>query len=300
MANETLVADAGLDRRSLMSRMGAGAASAVAVGAIAAGGLAATTVPARAATVTDTDILNFALNFEYLGAEYYLRAYFGYGLGTGDTSGVGTQPHLVGGSQVPFKSTAIQSYCQLLASDELAHARFLRGMLGSAAIAEPPINFVDSFNILAKSAGFGTNFDPFADDTGFLLGAFLFEDVCVTALNGAVTLLTSKANIQAAAGLLAVESYQAGSIRTLLANIGAGQIADLISAARGLVGGGKEQGILVPGNNYNAVAADSNSLAFARTTNEVLNIAYLGGGAAAGGFFPVGVNGTIQYVPGAA
>jgi len=295
VADNDITTDAGLDRRSLMGRIGAGAASAVAAGAIAAA-----TVPAQAATITDTDILNFALNFEYLGAEYYLRAYFGYGLGTGDTSGVGTQPHLVGGAQVPFKSTAIQSYCQRFASDELAHARFLRATLGSAAIAEPPINLVDSFNILAKTAGFGTNFNPFADETSFLLGAFVFEDVCVTALNGAATLISNKAYRQAAGGLLGVEAYHAGSIRTLLADIGAGQIANLISAARAAVGGGKEQGILVPGNNYNAVASDSNSLAFARTTNQVLNIVYLGGGAAAGGFFPVGVNGAIQYNPGMA
>ncbi len=283
-----------------MGRIGAGAASAVAVGAIAAGGFAAASVPAQAATVTDADILNFALNLEYLEAEFYLRAYFGYGLGTGDTSGVGTQPHLVGGAQVPFKSTAIQSYCQRLASDELTHVRFLRSALGSAAVAEPPINLVDSFNILAKAAGFGTNFNPFADDTSFLLGAFIFEDVGVTAYTGAAALISNKSYLTAAAGILGVEAYHAGSIRTLLANIGAGTIANLISNARASVGNGKEQGLTVPGNNYNAVAADSNSLGFARTTNEVLNVVYLGGGAAAGGFYPVGVNGTIQYVPGQA
>ncbi len=291
-------AEAGVDRRSLMGRIGAGAASAVAVSALAAGGLVAATVPAQAATVTDTDILNFALNLEYLEAEFYLRAYFGYGLGTGDTSGTGTQPHIVGGSQVPFKSSAIQSYCQRLASDELTHVRFLRSALGSAAIAEPPINLVDSFNILANVAGFGPTFNPFADDTSFLLGAFIFEDVGVTAYNGAATLISSKTYLQAAAGILAVEAYHSGSIRTLLANIGAGQIANDISNARASVGGGKEQGLTVTGNNYNAVAADPNSVAFARTTNQVLNVVYLGGGAAAGGFFPVGVNGGIQYVAG--
>ncbi len=296
----TTTTDAGLDRRSLMGRIGAGAASAVAVAAVAAGGLAAATVPAQAATVTDADILNFALNLEYLEAEFYIRAYFGYGLGTGDTSGIGAQPHIVGGAQVPFKSTAIQSYCQRLASDELTHVRFLRSALGSAAVAEPPINLVDSFNILANAAGLGGTFNPFADELSFLIGAFIFEDVGVTAYNGAVTLIQNKGYLQAASGILAIEAYHSGSIRTLLAGMGAGQTANAISAVRATAGGGKEQGIIVPGNNFNAVASDSNSLAFARTTNQVLNIVYAGGGAAAGGFFPVGVNGTIQYVPGQA
>ncbi len=38
------------------------------VAAVAAGALAATSSPALAA-LTDADIFNFALNFEYLGAE---------------------------------------------------------------------------------------------------------------------------------------------------------------------------------------------------------------------------------------
>ena len=49
-----------------------------------------------------------------------------------------------------------------------------------------------------------------------------------------------------------------------------------------------------PSGNTSIVLADSNALAFARTFREVLNIAYLSPGATGGGFFPMGVNGTIQ------
>ncbi|GAC1488974.1 MAG: hypothetical protein NVS2B11_14430 [Acetobacteraceae bacterium] len=66
-----------------------------------------------------------------------------------------------------------------------------------------------------------------------------------------------------------------------------------ISAARASVGGGKEQGIVIPGLNFNAVAADVESLAFRRTTTEVLNIVYVGGAANQFGFFPNKMNGTI-------
>lgn len=292
-----MTTDAGMNRRSIMGRLGAGAVSAAALSAIAAGGLAASVQPAQAQTVTDADILNFALNLEYLEAEYYLRAYFGTGLGAGDVTGTGTPGGVIGGSQVPFRSTAIQQYAQRLASDELTHVRFLRLALGNAAIARPAIDLVNSFNALGIAAGLivqGQTFNPFADDVSFLLGAFIFEDVGVTAYAGAARLISNKDYLEAAAGILAVEAYHAGSIRTLLANLGAGIAVNKISAARATAGNGKEQGISVPGNSYNAVAADSNSLAFRRTTGEVLNIVYIGGATANFGFFPSRVNGTIQ------
>ncbi len=292
----TQPARAGLDRRGVFSRIGAGAAGAVALGALAAGGLAASTTAADAQTVTDADILNFALNLEYIEAEYYLRAFTGQGLAAADTTGTGTLGGVVGGAQVPFRSNAIQAYAQRLTVDEQTHVRFLRAALGSAAVARPAINFTDTFTALAKAAGLITasqTFNPFADDVSFLLGAFVFEDVGVTAYAGAARLITNKDYLEAAGGILAVEAYHAGSIRTLLANIGAGVAANAISGVRAALGGGKEQGITIPGLNYNAVAADSASLAFRRSTTEVLNIVYAGttGG---GGFTPAGFNGTIK------
>ncbi len=287
---------AGLDRRGVFSRIGAGAAGAVALGALAAGGLTASTTAADAQTVTDADILNFALNLEYIEAEYYLRAFTGQGLAAADTTGTGTLGAVVGGAQVPFRSTAIQAYAQRLTVDEQTHVRFLRAALGSAAVARPAINFTDTFTALARAAGLITatqTFNPFADDVSFLLGAFVFEDVGVTAYAGAARLITNKDYLEAAAGILSVEAYHAGSIRTLLANIGAGVAANAISGVRGALGGGKEQGILIPGLNYNSVAADSESLAFRRSTTEVLNIVYAGT-AGGGGFAPAGFNGTIK------
>ncbi len=285
-----------LDRRSMFSHIGAGAAGAVALGALAAGGLAASTTTADAQTVSDGDILNFALNLEYIEAEYYLRAFTGQGLAAADTTGTGTLGNVVGGSQVPFRSTAIQAYAQRLTVDEQTHVRFLRAALGGAAVARPAIDFTNTFTALAQAAGLitaGQTFNPFADDVSFLLGAFVFEDVGVTAYAGAARLITNKDYLEAAAGILSVEAYHAGSIRTLLANIGAGAAANAISAVRASLGNGKEQGIIIPGLAYNAVAADSASLAFRRSTTEVLNIVYAGK-AGGGGFTPAGFNGTIR------
>ena len=282
-------------RRSLLGSAGL---TGVGVAATAATALLATT-PARAQALTDTDILNFALNFEYLGAEFYLRAVTGQGLAAADTTGTGTQGTVTAaGALVPFKSAAIAAYAQRLAVDEQAHVRFIRASLGSAAISEPSINLSTSWTTFAIAAGLiapGQTFNPFADDVSFLLGAYVLEDVCVTALAGAARLLSDPNNVEAAAGLLGVEGAQAGSIRTLLANLGAGYACNLISAARATLSGKPDdQGILVPGNSYNFVPTDSNALVFRRTPAQILNIAYGGGAPANYGFFPSRVNGAIR------
>ena len=299
--------DDGTSRRSLFGQVGAGTMGAVALGALAAGGLAASSTPAQAQTVTDVDILNFALNLEYLEAEFYLYAATGQGLQAADRTlpGGGTTRSAQGsvspGTLVPFRSTAIAGYAQRLAVDEQNHVRFLRAVLGTAAVAEPTLDVGigpnSAFSKLAVAAGLivqGQTFNPYADDISFLLGASIFEDVGVTAYAGAARYIGNKDYLEAAAAILAVEAYHAGSIRTLLANIGAGVAFGLIANLRAVLGGGKEQGILIPGLSYNAVAADIESLAFRRTTSEVLNIVYGNTTATPGLFFPNGLNGNIR------
>lgn len=267
--------------------------------AVAATSVAKPAEPAEAATLTDADILNFALNLEYLEAEFYLRAFLGYGLQGSDVTGTGTQGTVVGGTAVPFQSEAIAQYAQTLAVEELTHVRFLKTSLGTAAVAEPNINLSTSFTALAVAAGLiklGQTFNPFADEISFLLGAYIFEDVGVTAYAGAARYISNPDYLEAAGAIMATEAYHGGAIRTLLADIGAGAAANAISALRATLSGvADDMGILVSGDSYNFTSVDSNALVFRRSPAQVLNIVYGGGAAGTGGlFFPSGMNGTLR------
>nr|WP_294529032.1 ferritin-like domain-containing protein [uncultured Rhodopila sp.] len=266
--------------------------------AAAAASIAATGTPgARAASAPgDAAILNFALNLEYLEAEFYLMAVNGTGLPSTAIGGTGTQGNVIGGGVVPFKTPAIEQYARNIAADELAHVEFLRAALGSGAVARPGIDLYNSFNTLWQAAGLikpGETFNPFADEVSFLLGAYVFEDVGVTAYNGAAPLIASKTYLAAAASILAVEAYHAGSIRTLLYQLGLGEQTAKISAVRAAASGAADDQGVVMNGNANIMPTNINALAFSRTTTQVLNIVYLGGASANYGFFPAGLNGAI-------
>lgn len=282
------------DRRSLLS-LGAGAAAVMAAGAVATGA-AVTSSPAEAQTVTDTDILNFALNLEYLEGEYYSRGFLGRGLDAADRDGVGGSGFVLGGSQVPFRTPAIAGAVQRIVLDEVDHIRFLRRVLGTSAVGAPNIDLLNSFNALAVAAGLipaGTQFNPFADEISFLLGAFTLTDVGVTAYAGAARLLTNANNIDAAAGLLATEAYHAGAIRFTLDLFNQQIAGNAISTVRAGLSNGKDSGLSLPNIPFNIANVDSDGLTFRRTSAEVLNVVY-NGVSTGGGFLPNRANGTIR------
>ena len=274
-------------RRAFMRNLGLGAAGAAMLGM--GGG------SAQAQSVGAADVFNFALNLEYLEAEFYLRAAFGRGLSDADIQGTGTLGGVTGGRQVTFDSPLVRAYAQELASDEETHVRLLRNILGGQRVARPAINFVDSFNALARFSGLGNTFDAFANETNFLIASFVFEDVGVTAYKGATPLIRNNEFLETAAGLLASESYHAGLIRAVLASRGLFDQAQKVSNLRNFLDGpaDTDQGIGTA-QNPNLFPADANGLPFSRTPAQVLAIVYADGQSRPGGFFPNGANGAVR------
>jgi len=292
-ANPRVEGERGLNRRAAVLLSGAALAS-MAIGQ---------RVMAQSTTVTDTDILNFALNLEYLEAQFYTLATTGktidqIGIGiTGPNGAAGGSVTVKSNPMVPFATPLLEQFAQELALNEQNHVTFLRSALGTSAVAMPNIDLMNSFNALAQAAGLGSSFDPFASEANFLLGAFIFEDVGVTAYHGAAGMISNATYLDKAAGIMAVEAYHAGSIRQRIFAAGsAAQAASAqIAAARASLDGTNNDDIGVGVSNGAAtvVDADSNAIAFSRTTTQVLKVVY-GGGATGGAFFPNGLNGNIK------
>jgi hypothetical protein len=328
------IIDRSVSRRKFMAGVGAGAG---AVGALTltgcgSGAKTATTTPPASSTPTDADILNFALNLEYLEAQFYLYAATGSGLEASDTTPGSASPYQTVGTvtlgdaaAVPGLSSAEQQILNEIAYEEQEHVRFLRSALGSAAVPMPDID-LSFFGPLAVAANITTaatgptSFNPFSSFDYFLVGGFIFEDVGVTAYSGAATQISPKGvaagYLTAAAGILAVEAYHAGYIRTSLTGraIAAGSenaypylgAANLVEDLRATltVGdsappstmGSVETLLTLPTSlttpSSIVAASPMSAVGFARTVNQVHHIVYGSPevGVKSGGFFPSGTN----------
>ena len=227
----------------------------------------------RAQALTDADILNFALNLEYLEAEFYTKATTGktieeFGLAV---SGTGNPGPTTGGRKIALGSSTM-SIMEEVADNERNHVQFLRQALGSAAVAKPAIN-LDALG-------------AFSTDRQFLALARAFEDVGVSAYGGAAKLIQNPDTLEAAARIALTEGYHAGNIR-------------LIIALKGI------PTAMLDGNDYPPPPTGTKyfttskvGLAKIRTPSMVLAIVYgnAAPGTSRGGFFPEGVNGTINTV----
>ena len=325
--------DGAFSRRKFVVGAGAAAGATAALTLTGCGGGSSsspTPTPTPTPSYTDADVLNFALNLEYLEAQFYLYAATGAGLAPADISAGSSSSYQTVGTVTVGDAAAIpgltpqqQEILNEIAYEERAHVRFLRSALGSAAVPMPDID-LSFFGPLATVAGITTAtapaFNPFASFDDFLIGGFIFEDVGVTAYAGAAPLISaagvSLGYLTAAAGILAVEAYHAAYIRTSITGraIAAGsataypyttianQVEDLRAAltvgnsAPPSTAGSVETLLTLPTNlttPSSIVAADpSTAVGFARTVNQVHHIVYglATAGVSKGGFFPNGTN----------
>ncbi len=256
------------NRRNFVKKLGL--ASAV-LGAVAGTGRRA---QAQQPTIADSDILNFALNLEYLEAEFYTVATTGMTLTQSGVTvtGSGSMGPTTGGAQVTFTDSTVQAVAQELAHDEVLHVGLLQSAitgLGAMPIAKPAINL--------GALGIGFN-----NQSGFLTLARIFEDVGVTAYGGAAPLITSKTILGYAARILAVEAEHSGNIRNQVARLGiATQPVD-----------GADHAPPPSGTQY--FSTDSMALTEVRTPGQVLYLVYGAANVSSGGFFPSGANGLLN------
>jgi hypothetical protein len=255
--------DASPSRRRLLRTLG--------IASAAVGAAAVLDAPARAqSSFTDIDILNFALNLEYLEAEFYTVATTGKTLTQIGMSVTGSGPSgpTQGGGFLPMTG-GLRNIALEIATDERTHVTLLQNTiisLGGTPIAKPAINL--------NALGFG-----FGNTNDFLTLARIFEDIGVTAYGGAAPLITSKTVLGYAARILATEAYHAGNIRL--------QIAQNDIATKALDGADH----IPPPSGKEYFPLDANAITEVRTPGQVLFLAYGSASASSGGFFPGGVNG---------
>lgn len=266
------------NRRSLLKKL-----------AVAGAALGATQAPVSAQGPSAVDVVQFALNLEYLEAEFYSVAVTGQTLqqrgipitGSGGAPGATTTSFgkVAFGNNIVFTAGVAED----LMDDETAHVVILRNALqanGVMPIAKPAINL----DALASGGA------SLQNQQTFLVLARAFEDLGVTAYNGGVTLLAGSPYLMTAARILAAEGQHAGNIRLQVARFGL--FVPPMDAAD-----------VVPppaGNNFFATNKANGLTAF-RTPGQVLHIAYgFKTGATSGGFFPEGVRGTIRTSSGPA
>jgi hypothetical protein len=256
------------NRRSFVKKLGIASAAVAAAAGLPEGAEAQSNGP----SATDIAVLNFALNLEYLEAEFYSYAVTGMGIGQFgvDVTGSGTAGQTTGGSQVAFTDPNVQAIAQELMMDELEHVVLIRTALIAAntmPIAKPAIN------LNALGIGFGSQ-------ASFLTLSRIFEDIGVSAYGGAAPLLSSQ-TVGVAARILAVEAEHVGAIRLLMAQNAiptpALDVAD----------------ILPPPSGAMYFSTNGAGLTEVRTPGQVLFLAYGGANLSSGGFFPAGANGSF-------
>jgi hypothetical protein len=274
-----------LNRRNFLRNTGLtgiGLAGAAALGlqSTAAHAASATKVDGINLSANDIAVLQFALNLEYVEAEFYSYAATGKSIadnGVDVDGAVGAGGPTTGGVKVTFDTLdgkgPLKDVTMQLMRDEINHVLLIRSILGpNFTIAKPAINL----GLLGSYNNIGT----------YLTLARDFEVIGVSAYGGAVTLL-SKPVLQYAAQIALVEGLHSGNLQ-LLVHLNNVMISPL-----------DQYDIIPPPAGVNYFDDSLNQgLAVIRTPSEVLALAYQNStpGTSRGGFFPNGVNGAITAV----
>lgn len=284
-----------LDRRHFIAALGltgAAAGAGLMSGCSTSNSVAVTTTT----TPAQTDVLNFVLNIKLLLATFYSFVTQGTDLTGAAVTSSGT---VTGGpAKIVFTGTNASQITDMMNEiyfDEKGHVSTLISLLGSSVVFRPAINLAAYAPITAINA---------------LSIARMLEDVAVTALAGASASLGSS-DVTLVGQILGVDSFHSGALRLVsIQNPGIAAYAqadsldvppvDLGTAVLAAAGPTAAGGFFATAGAASASPTNPAGFAFARTTSQVLSIAYASGGVLApsgttsGGFFPNGFNGNIK------
>ncbi|GLT71146.1 hypothetical protein SLA2020_431840 [Shorea laevis] len=263
---------------------------------------------------SDVDLLEFPLNLEFLEAEFFLYGSLGYGLDK-------FAPNLTMGGPPPIgvRRAKLDSFTRDLikqfALQEVGHLRAIQSTVKGFPRPLLDLSAASFAKVVDRAFGrpLSPPFDPYASGLNFLLASYLIPYVGLTGYVGANPKLQGASSRRLVAGLLGVESGQDAVIRTILYEratvkvqpygISVAEFTNRLSELRNKLGrtGLKDEGLMVSQEKGaegrivgNVLAADSDSIAFDRTPEEILRIVYGGGDEhVPGGFYPKGANGRI-------
>ena len=262
-----------LSRRTFLRR------SSLAAGAVGVAGVAgcsnsnSTTPPPAQPMPTVSDVLNFALNLEYLEATFYLTLATGSGLQAAD---MGASPGAVTGGlgKVAFTLPGVQDLVNQLAADEQAHVQFLRATMQSLSLT--PVD-MPALNLAALG--------PITNDAQFLAIARSLETTGTSAYEGAIQyLVSSVAALTYAAQIHDTEGQHEGVLRQYC-------VANNITNSPAV-----DTGDTPPSATHIFNTSATTGLNTSRNTSQVLMIVYASTAlnVTSGGFYPNGFNGTIK------
>ncbi len=284
-----------------------------AAGAVAAAGgvLSGERAEAQTAGPSIVDVLNFALNFEFLEAEFYSYGSTGISLAAnvaasnaattaGRTPLIASPPTITASNVVNPPNVTLtgnqQTITAALLQDEAHHIAGLQQAvigLGGTPITEPTIDF---------SAG-GT-IPAITTNTAYFAASRQFTALGNSAYAGAAASLVSNADIlQTASQILGAEAQHLGAVNYLCITLGiTTPVPDAQIDAQDVPPNSITSGTVPAIFTITPLSATAPAVGIARTPQQVLGVAYgvstpatttPAAGTARGGFFPSGVNGNV-------
>ncbi|XP_068664991.1 ferritin-like catalase Nec2 [Aristolochia californica] len=262
----------------------------------------------------DVDLLQVALNLEFLETEWFLFGALGYGLDK-------VAPHLAMGGPPPIGARkanldeTTQRIIEEFGYQEVGHMRAITTTVGG--FPRPLIdlsshNFAKLFDE-AVGRPLSPPFDPYENSINYVLASYVIPYVGMVGYVGANPNIYGYVSKRLIAGLLGVEAGQDAVFRTILYERGdhvvepynytVNEFTIFISNLRNKLAkcGIKDEGLVVQpelgAENRtcsNILSADYQSLTYTRTPAEIFRTVYASGNESKpGGFFPKGADGRI-------